>query len=98
MAAGRPPMEQLVQAFTLPSTPQARRAMPLTQAGTLVVPPLPGGSPGIDIDVDDLLAAAVDTEFYYKPALQQSEAESAALLRRVNEGSQSVAKLVSELQ
>ena len=38
------------------------------------------------------------TEFYYKPALEQSEAESAALLRRVNEGSQSVAKLVSDLQ
>ena len=72
--------------------------MPLVQAGTLVVPPLPGGSPGVDIDVDDLLAAAVETEFYYKPALVQSEAESAALMRKLNERSQSVATLVSELQ
>ena len=30
VAAGRPPMEQLVQAFAHPSTPQARRVMPLT--------------------------------------------------------------------
>ena len=95
MVAGRP---QIVEAFTYPSTPLTQRAMPVAQMGTLVVPPLPGGSPGgWDIDVDDLLAAAVDTEFYYKPVLEQSEAESAALLRRVNEGSQSVAKLVSEL-
>ena len=62
VAAGRPPMNQIVEAFTYPSTPLTQRAMPLAQMGTLVVPPLPGGSPGgCDIDVDDLLAAAVET-------------------------------------
>ena len=62
VAAGRPPMNQIVEAFTYPSTPLTRRAMPLVQMGTLVVPPLQGGSPGgCDIDVDDLFAAAVET-------------------------------------
>ena len=62
VAAGRPPMNRIVEAFTYPSTPLSQRAMPLAQMGTLVVPPLPGGSlGGCDIDVDDLLAAAVET-------------------------------------
>ena len=55
-----------------PNTPQLRRAMPR-------VPPMPGDSPGGPIDVDDLLAAAVDTEFFYKPELDHYEATSNAL-------------------
>ena len=62
VAAARPPMNTTIEAFVYPSTPLTQRAMPVAQIGTLVVPPLPGGSLGAcDIDVDDLLAAAVET-------------------------------------
>ena len=52
-------------AIVHPSTPQLRRAMPREALNRVSVPPMPGNSPGASIDVDDLLAAAVETEFYF---------------------------------
>ena len=94
VAAGCPPTE--TQAF-LPIVPvqqgttQRRRAMPL-------VPAMPGDSPGGPIDVDDLLEAAVETEFYYKPELDHYEAASDALRKEVSESSKNVATHVAELR
>ena len=72
--------------------------MPGALSSAIVVPPMPGDSPGAPVDVDDLLAAAVETEFYYKPALVQAEAASDALRREVSERSKNVATLVAELR
>ena len=75
VAAGRPPTDTqayLPIVFVLQGSTQLRRAMPL-------VPVMPGDSPGCPIDVDDLLEAAVETEFYYKPELDHYEAASDAL-------------------
>ena len=63
VAAGRPPTE--TQAH-LPIVPVQRAAMQLRMAMPMV-PVMPGESPGGALDVDDLLEAAVETEFYYKP-------------------------------
>ena len=81
VAAGRPPAETQATGVVVPlspSTSQLRRAMPWA-------PPLPGESPGGPIDVDDLLAAAVETEFFYKPALDHYEAASDALRKELSE-------------
>ena len=63
-----------------------------------LVPVMPGDSPGGPIDVDDLLEAAVETEFYYKPELDHYEAASDALRKEVSESSKNVATLVAELR
>jgi len=94
VAAGRPPWEtQTFRAIVpgRPSTSQLRRAMPRA-------PPMLGDSSGAPIDVDDLLAAAVETEFFYKPELDHYEAQSDALRKEVSESSRSVATLVAELR
>ena len=81
-----------------PSTPQLRRAMPREVINSIVVPPMPGDSPGVPVDVDVILAAAVETEFFYKPALDHYEAASDALRKEVSESSRNVATLVAELR
>ena len=94
VAAGRPPAKPQALGAVVPvhsSTPQLRRAMPR-------VPPMPGDSPGVPIDVDDLLAAAVESEFFYKPELDHYEAASNALRKEVSESSRNVATLVAELR
>ena len=88
-----------MDAFVYERTPLTRRPFPIVPSGDSVVPPMPGASEdGQTVDADQLFEVAVETEFYYKPTLIKSEAESVALMRRFEADSQNVAALVAERQ
>ena len=59
-----------MDAFVCARMPLTRRSFPIVPFGDHVVPPMPGASEdGQTVDLDQLLEAAVETEFYYKPTL-----------------------------
>jgi len=92
--AGRPPTA--TQAY-LPMV-QVPRSVAPSWGAMPTVPLMPGNSPGASVDMDDLLAGAVETEFFYKPELDHYEAQSDALKKEVSESSKNVATLVAELR